>query len=170
MIMKNASVIVTWTEYSPLEMATETEGTSLNRTLHALLVIFFASGSVIAAAALYAHSSTLAGSALALVDQEDGLDLNDLTQRITDTKAVGLFSKLSLKKDVDKLEKDLRDYHAGGGSQTLDALKERYDLMVHNLLVMVQDKDSRLADDIVAARDPLWERLADVDEFIKAVG
>jgi hypothetical protein len=142
----------------------------LNRTPNTPLVTLFVFCSALALATLCVHASTLAGLTLALVDQETALDLDDLASRIADTKAVGLFSKLSLKRDVDKLQKDLGNYHAGGGSNSLDQLKERYDLMVHNLLVMVQDQDSQLADDIVGARDQLWDRLADPNEFANALG
>jgi len=119
---------------------------------------------------LHANTPDAGVQTLALATQSDSLDLDELSDRIANTKAVGLLSKLSMKRDVDKLEKDLRAFHGGTTRHTLDQLKERYDLMVHNLLVQIQDKDAALAGDVARVRNQLWKRLANPDEFAQALG
>lgn len=123
-----------------------------------------------AATVLQANTPGAGDRKLALAAPSDSLDLDDLSDRIANTKAIGVLSKLSMKRDVDTLEKDLRAFHKGGASRTLEQLRERYDLMVHNLLVQIQDKDAELAKDVARVRDDLWKRLADPDEFDNALG
>ena len=133
-------------------------------------VLGFVVLAIFAAKALHANTPSAAVWTLALATQTEDLDLDELSDRIANTKAVGILSKLSMKRDVDKLEKDLRAYHKGGVSVTLEQLKERYDLMVHKLLIQIQDKDAQLAKDVARVRDDLWKRLADPDEFTNALG
>ncbi len=101
------------------------------------------------------------------VDGDGDVDFDDLIKRISDTKAIGVLTKLSLKRDIDGFEADLEAYHAGGAASSLEQLHERYDLLVHKLVGLLQDKDPDLASDITRARDPLWARLADPDEFTR---
>ncbi len=137
---------------------------------HVRRVLGFIVLTVFAATALHANTPDAGVQTLALATQSDSLDLDELSDRIANTKAVGLLSKLSMKRDVDKLEKDLRAFHGGTARHTLDQLKERYDLMVHNLLVQIQDKDAALAGDVARVRNQLWKRLANPDEFAQTVG
>jgi hypothetical protein len=95
----------------------------------------------------------------------NGFDLDGLIERVSETKAIGFLTKLSLKRDVDKFESDLKAYYAKKSSSKLDKLRARYNLMVNNLLVMVQKNDTKLAQDITSARDHLWAMLADPDAF-----
>ena len=97
------------------------------------------------------------------------LDLKGLEKRLVDTKAIGLLSKLSLKGKLDGFVKDLRAAH-GGEEHTLEEMRERYDLLVHNVQAMVKKKDPELYQEIAAAREPMWKLLAEVESFEKTVG
>ncbi len=98
------------------------------------------------------------------------LDLKGLEKRLVNTKAIGLLSKLSLKGKLDGFVKDLRAAHGGGGEHTVEEMRERYDLLVHNVQIMLEKKDPELAKEIAAAREPMWKLLAEVESFEKTVG
>ena len=97
------------------------------------------------------------------------LDLKGLEKRLVDTKAIGFLSKLSLKGKLDKFVKDLRAAH-GGEEHTLEEMRERYHLLVHNVHAMLEKKDPELAKEIAAAREPMWKLLAEIESFEKTVG
>ena len=98
------------------------------------------------------------------------LDLEGLEKRLVNTKAIGILSKLSLKGKLDEFVKDLRATHGGGDEHTLEEMRERYDLLVHNVQAMLEKKDPELAKEIAAAREPMWKLLAEIETFEKTVG
>jgi len=100
-------------------------------------------------------------------DGDGDIDLDDLFKRLSDSKAVGVLTKISLKREIDELERDLKAFHGGTVKSTLDKLHERYDLLVHKLMSLLQSKDPGLARDIARARDLLWSKLADPSEFTR---
>jgi hypothetical protein len=93
------------------------------------------------------------------------VDLNSLEKRLRDTNAVGVFTKLALKNEVDDLLERFRTFHAGRGGTTLAKLRENYDLLVLKVVSLLQDKDPPLARDISTSRDALWNLLADPVKF-----
>lgn len=95
----------------------------------------------------------------------DEFDLNALVDRLSNSKSLGIFTKLSLKGDIDRLLKNVGDYHKGDAKDSLDQLRERYDAMVHKLVVLLQDKDEDLVKSIDQSRDRVWLMLADEKEF-----
>lgn len=126
--------------------------TSLNTVLGLLLVMFLTAG--------FAKQSDPGRS-----DSGDDFDLNALIDRVSGTKAIGFLTKLSLKRDIDRFLDDVRKYHKGTGDLSLEQLRERYDVLVHNLVVLVQDKDQDLVKSIDDGRDKLWALLADENKF-----
>ena len=96
---------------------------------------------------------------------EDDFDLDSIINRVTSSKAIGFFTKLSLKNDIDRFLADVKKYHDGKGGLTLDQLREHYDALVHNLVTLVQDKDDELVKTIDDGRDKLWTLLADEKKF-----
>ncbi len=76
------------------------------------------------------------------------LDLAGLEQRLRDTRAIGVFTKLSLKNQVDDLLARFRVYHAGSGDVKLPDLRQSYDLLLLKVLSLLQDKDTSLAEAI----------------------
>lgn len=93
------------------------------------------------------------------------LDLNRLKQQLKDTKAIGLFSKLTLKNQMDDLLDAFREYHGSKRKRSLSDLRRSYDLMVMKVLSLVQDEDQTLASDILASRDAIWALLVDPGRF-----
>lgn len=98
-------------------------------------------------------------------DGADDFDLNALVSRISQSKALGLFTKLSLKHDIDGLLENVRKYHDGSGDGSLEQLRERYDVLVHKLMILLQEKDGELAKSIDDGRDNLWAMLSDHEKF-----
>jgi hypothetical protein len=95
----------------------------------------------------------------------DDFDLDALIDGVTHAKSLGLLTKLSLKQDVDRFLKSLHNYHDGTTDSSLEQLRERYDVMIHKLVVLLQDKDTELVKSIDDGRDKLWELLSDEKKF-----
>lgn len=95
------------------------------------------------------------------------LDLASLKKRLQETKAIGFFTKLSLKNHVDDLLEQFRAFHEGRGEITLAELREQYDLLLLKVLSLLQDSNPLLACDISASREVLWSLLADPAKFRK---
>jgi hypothetical protein len=95
------------------------------------------------------------------------LDLNSLKDRLKDTRAIGLFTKLSLKNQVDDLLSQLRAFHAKKSTTSLPELRQRYDLLLLKVLSLLQDGDPPLATAISQSRDSIWGILSDPQQFAK---
>jgi hypothetical protein len=95
------------------------------------------------------------------------LDLATLEQRLRDTKAIGVFTKLSLKNQVDDLLGRFRDFYGRKGTATLPQLRQKYDLLLLKVLSVLQDGDPALAAMISASREAIWGILADPVKFSK---
>ena len=93
------------------------------------------------------------------------LDLNELKQELKDTKAIGLFSKITLRNQMDDMLDWFREYHWGKGKRTLIDLRRSYDLLVMKVLSLVQDDDQKLASDILSSREAIWGLLVDPKAF-----
>jgi hypothetical protein len=89
------------------------------------------------------------------------LDLKSLEERLKETHAIGVLTKLSLKNQVDDLVARFRAYHAGERPPTLPELRPAFDLLLMKVLSLLQDGDPPLAHDINASRDAIWGVLAD---------
>jgi hypothetical protein len=95
------------------------------------------------------------------------LDLADLEQRLRDTHAIGVFTKLSLKNQVDDLLNEFRAFYKGPNKHPTPALRQRYDLLLLKVLSLLQDSDPDLAAAISSSREAIWGILADPDKFAK---
>ena len=93
------------------------------------------------------------------------LDLPTLEERLRNTSAIGLFTKLSLKNQVDDLIAQFRAFHAGRRSPTLAQLRERFELLLLKVVTLLQDDDPALASAVNASREALWEVLSDPKKF-----
>lgn len=93
------------------------------------------------------------------------LDLVSLEQRLRDTKAIGVFTKISLKNQVDDLLTQFRAFHQGRAGVVLAELRERYNLLLLKVLSLLQDSDPVLAQAIAASREAIWGVLADPAKF-----
>jgi hypothetical protein len=92
------------------------------------------------------------------------LDMKSLEKRLRETKAIGVFTKLSLRNKVDDLLSRFREFHQGRGGK-LSELRQSYDLLMMKVLSLLQDSDPPLAQDIVTSREAIWGLLADPAKF-----
>ena len=93
------------------------------------------------------------------------LDLNGLEQRLKDTHAIGVFTKLSLKNQVDDLLSELRAFHKGAAKTPPSELRQKYDLLIMKVLSLLQNGDPQLASTIASSREALWGILMDPQKF-----
>jgi hypothetical protein len=93
------------------------------------------------------------------------LDLASLEERLKETRAIGLFTKLSLKNQVDDLLSQFRAFHAKRTTTPLSALRQRYDLLLLKVLSLLQDGDPPLAAAISGSRESIWAILTDPQKF-----
>jgi len=93
------------------------------------------------------------------------LDLPALEKRLRETKAIGVFTKLSLKNQVDDFLDRFREFHKGSGGATLAELRQAYDLLLLKVLSLLQDSDPSLARAIVTSREAIWSILTDPAKF-----
>jgi hypothetical protein len=96
------------------------------------------------------------------------LDLASLETRLRETKAIGVFTKISLKNQVDDLLDQFRAYHKRQTRATLPELRECYDLLLLKVLSLLQDSDPPLARDIVQSRAAIWGILSNPKKFTDA--
>jgi hypothetical protein len=93
------------------------------------------------------------------------LDLDALKTQLRQTKAIGVFTKLTLKNQVDDLLDKFRQHHAGKTTRTITELRRSYDLLMMKVLSLLQDDDQKLASAIVSSRERIWGLLADPKKF-----
>jgi hypothetical protein len=95
------------------------------------------------------------------------LDLAALETRLKDTRAIGVFTKLSLKNQVDDLLSQFRAFYSKKAAIPLSDLRQRYDLLLIKVLSLLQDGDPDLAAAISSSREAIWGVLADPEKFAK---
>ena len=93
------------------------------------------------------------------------LDLTALETRLKETKAIGVFTKITLKNQVDDLLDQFRAYYQGRVKTTLAELRQPYDRLLLKVLSLCQDGDPELARAIVTSREAIWGILADPAKF-----
>ncbi len=98
------------------------------------------------------------------------LDLNTLKAQLRETKAIGFFTKITLKNQVDDLLDRFREYYQGNTKLTMTDLRRSYDLLMMKVLSLLQDADQKLASAIVSSREAIWSLLADQKKFATLQG
>lgn len=93
------------------------------------------------------------------------LDLAALEAQLKQTKAIGLMTKITLKNQVNDLLDEFKDHHAGKPTPTVAELRRAYDGLMMKVLSLLQDRDQKLATDIVSSRERIWGLLADPKAF-----
>jgi len=94
------------------------------------------------------------------------LDLASLETRLRATRAIGVFTKLSLKNQVSDLFDQFKTFHHGG-APPLTMLRQEYDLLLLKVQSLLQDNDASLASAVSASRESIWGMLADPAKFAK---
>lgn len=97
--------------------------------------------------------------------EEEIVDLQILADMLADTKAIGMFTKLSLKKDIEKMLSRLSKYHDGKSKFTLEQIEEQYNLLLMKIAIHLQDNDLTLHRHLCNAWLVIWEDLRDYDNF-----
>lgn len=93
------------------------------------------------------------------------LNLTELEQRLRDTHAIGVFTKLALKNQVDDLLSAFRTLYKGPDKRPSAELRQRYDLLLMKVLSLLQDNDPSLAAAISSSREAIWGILSDPNKF-----
>jgi hypothetical protein len=93
------------------------------------------------------------------------LDLNGLKTQLKETKAIGLFTKIALKNQVDDLLDQFRKYYQGESKTDMMELRRSYNMLLMKVLSLLQDKDEKLAAAIVSSRQAIWDLLSDPKKF-----
>jgi hypothetical protein len=95
------------------------------------------------------------------------LDLDALEQRLKDTDAIGVFTKIALKNQVDDLLKRFRAYHQSDGKTALTQLRQSYDQLLLKVNDVLKNGDPSLAGEIMGSREAIWGVLSDPVKFAK---
>jgi hypothetical protein len=93
------------------------------------------------------------------------LDLTTLEKRLRETNAIGVFTKITLKNQVDDLLNQFRAHYQGRTKTSLAELRQPYDMLLLKVLSLLQDDDPTLARVIVDSREAIWGILADPVKF-----
>ena len=93
------------------------------------------------------------------------LDLKALETRLKDTNAIGVYTKLTLKNQVDDLLDAFRAYYKGQAKSTLAELRHSFDMLVLKVIALLQDADPPLASAIASSREAIWGILSDPVKF-----
>jgi hypothetical protein len=93
------------------------------------------------------------------------LDLKTLEQRLRDTHAIGVFTKLSLKNQVDDLLAQFKTFYGGHSQITLVQLRQKYEVLLLKVVSVLQNDDPQLASAIASSRESIWSILADPKSF-----
>ncbi len=95
------------------------------------------------------------------------LDLDALEQRLKDTDAIGVFTKITLKNQVDDLLKRFKTYHESDGKTALTQLRQSYDQLLLKVNEVLKNGDPSLAGEIMGSREAIWGLLSDPVKFAK---
>jgi hypothetical protein len=95
------------------------------------------------------------------------LDLGGLEARLRDTHAIGVFTKLSLKNQVDDLLDEFRVFYRASNKNPTAELRQHYDVLLIKVLGLLRDGDPTLAAAVSTSREAIWGILSDPDKFAK---
>lgn len=116
-------------------------------------------------AAVPAAKSELPAAAQAKPQAAAPLDLKSLEKRLKETQAIGVFTKVTLKNQIDELLEQFRAFYQGKGKVSLAELRRSYDRLVLKVLALLQEADPPLASAIAGSREAIWAILSDRTKF-----
>jgi len=105
------------------------------------------------------------GGAAPAAAKPPAMDLTLLEKRLKETSAIGVFTKLTLKNQVDDLLTEFKAYYQGRAKTTLAQLRQPYDQLILKVLSLLQDSDPPLARQIAESREAIWGILSDPEKF-----
>ena len=97
------------------------------------------------------------------------LDVEMLKARLRNSDALGLFTKLELRNQMDDLLEKFKTHYEREQAVNVDALRPPYDLLFLKVLALLQDRDPTLANTILGSREAIWGMLADRERFISEI-
>jgi hypothetical protein len=97
--------------------------------------------------------------------QEPTLDVAGLTARLGETKAIGVFTKLALKNQMDDLLDRFRAVYQGGQKSGVAALRAPFEALVGKVVTQLRPGDPSLARTIEGSREAIWGILSDPEKF-----
>jgi hypothetical protein len=97
-------------------------------------------------------------------------DIQELVARLRATNAIGFFTKLALKNQIDDLLAKFRCYHARACDTSLATLNEEFNLLLMKVLSLLQDDDPDLFQSLAGGREILWKNLTDPTAFARLEG
>lgn len=95
------------------------------------------------------------------------LALTVLEQRLKETDAIGVFTKITLKNQIDDLLRRFKAHYEGSGNTTLAQLRQIFDQLLMKAHGLLKDGDPALAGTIMNSREAIWGVLADPVRFAK---
>lgn len=122
-----------------------------------------------AAARVAVHPEKSAEAPTGARPPEQTLDVSALKTKLRETPAIGTFTKLALKNQMDDLVDKFRTLHANGQRGAVPSLRQPYDALVVKVVTLLQAGDPSLARTITNSREAIWAILADPQKF-KSVG
>ena len=90
-------------------------------------------------------------------------NLDILIARLKETDALGVFTKLALKGDVEEIIEMAHEYQSLAALPELQSAREQFDGLVLKTITLLNDKDPNLAADIYQARDLVWESILEIE-------
>ena len=95
------------------------------------------------------------------------LALTTLEQRLKDTDAIGLFTKITLKNQVDELVGRIEAHYTGNGTNDLQVLRRTFDQLLRKVHDLLKSGDPALAAAILNSREAIWTVLTDPAKYAK---
>ena len=90
-------------------------------------------------------------------------NLDVLVARLKETDALGVFTKLALKGDVEEIIEMAHEYQSLAALPELQSVRAQFDGLVLKTITLLNDKDPSLAADMYQARDLVWQSILEVE-------
>ncbi len=117
-----------------------------------------------------AGETSRAGSAVGTASAPQALDLETLADRLRETDAVDLITKLAIEREVMDLARAFQRYHEGDAAIGLYKLRERFEVLRAGIAVRLKNGDPVLAGDIAVSGATLWQEFRDPVRFTEGIG
>ena len=111
-------------------------------------------------------TTTIAGSDVGQVYNAQAtheLNLKELENRVRSTRAISVFQKLALQKEVDDLLSRFRNAHTRPNAE-VSTLRRPYETLLANIQARL-GRDPELVGEIAASREAIWNVLTDRAKF-----
>ncbi|MDH3692248.1 MAG: hypothetical protein OEU36_22670 [Gammaproteobacteria bacterium] len=107
-------------------------------------------------------SDTTGSACRSTIDDSAGLNIDQLIERIKQTKAIGFLTKLALKGDVEQIIRQVTEYSGQRADQELLQVRQQFEGLVLKAITLLGEKDPGLAQDIYKARHFVWQSMLEV--------